>query len=91
MELCKYKHIFGEPNKGVHKYRFMGMAVVDWLLTIIIAAVITIIWSRRNRKVQWQKVTLYFVLVLIVLILLGVILHWLFCVDTTLNKYIGIN
>ena len=34
--LCKYKDIFGKPNKGVHSYRIFGFASVDLLSTILI-------------------------------------------------------
>lgn len=90
MDLCKYKNLFGEPNKGVHKYRFMGMAVVDWALTILLALITTVIWWYNNKKAGWQKILVYYFLILFVLILLGIILHWLFCVDTALNRYLGL-
>jgi len=34
MDLCKYKDIFGKPNTGAHKYRFLGVAIIDVILTI---------------------------------------------------------
>ena len=37
---CKYKNILGEPKKGLHNYRFLGVAVVDLLLTILLAYII---------------------------------------------------
>ena len=91
MDFCKYKNILGEPGKGVHKYRFMNMAVVDWVLTILLAVVTTLIWKHYSKKRHtWQKVLGYFLMVLIILVLLGIFLHWLFCVDTTMNKFIGL-
>jgi len=36
MNLCKYKNILGSPNKGVHSYRFFGLAIFDTILTIIV-------------------------------------------------------
>ena len=37
MNLCKYKNIFGEPGKGVHKKRIpiLNIAFIDTLLTVI--------------------------------------------------------
>ena len=35
MSLCKYKDALGEPGKGIHSYRFMGVAIADVIMTII--------------------------------------------------------
>ena len=37
----KYKDIFGEAGKGVHSYRFLNTALVDYLLTILGAILLT--------------------------------------------------
>ena len=34
---CKYKDIFGKPKTGLHSYRIFNIAVVDFLLTILLA------------------------------------------------------
>ena len=34
---CKYKDILGEPKKGLHSYRVFDIAVVDILLTFVLA------------------------------------------------------
>lgn len=72
--LCKYKNIFGEPRKGAHSYRLFDIAIVDVVSTILLAAVISKIWK------------LDFIKVLIIVFLLGIILHRLFCVDTTIDR-----
>ena len=36
-DLCRYKHIFGKPNTGIHTYRFFNIAIVDVMLTILLA------------------------------------------------------
>ena len=41
MSLCAYKNILGEPNKGIHSYRVFNIAIVDVLMTIITAYVIS--------------------------------------------------
>ena len=38
--LCSYKNILGEPSNGVHGYRIFNIAIVDVLLTIIMAFII---------------------------------------------------
>ena len=74
--LCKYRDIGGKPGKGIHSYRFMGIAIVDLGITILGAAIIAWIFK------------LNFWWVLIVLLILGIFIHRLFCVRTTLDKLI---
>jgi hypothetical protein len=74
--LCQYKDILGKPNEGIHSIRIFNLAVVDILLTFICAFVFS-----KLSGVNFFKV-------LICLILLGIFLHWFFCVDTALNKMI---
>ena len=42
MSLCKYKDIFGAPNTGAHRYRIFNIAIVDVLVTLIGAYVISL-------------------------------------------------
>jgi hypothetical protein len=74
--MCKYKHIFGIEGQGFHSYRVMNIAIFDVIGTILIAWIISIIFK------------IHFGYVIIVAFLLGVILHRIFCVNTTINKYI---
>jgi uncharacterized membrane protein len=74
MDLCKYKDIFGKPNTGPHKYRFFGVAIIDVILTIIGGYLIAIFFK------------LPILYTIIVLFILGIILHRLFCVRTTIDK-----
>ena len=74
MSLCKYKDALGQPGKGIHSYRFMGVAIADVIMTIIGALIISFLIKKS------------FLLVLIVLFILGIILHRLFCVRTTIDK-----
>ena len=76
MNLCKYKNILGEPGKGVHSFRIFNIAIVDVLLTFVLAFVLNI-FIKTN----------YFV-VLIFCFCLGIILHKLFCVDTTVGNWL---
>jgi hypothetical protein len=69
--LCKYKNVLGEVNQGIHSYRVFNIAIVDVIGTIIIAFLI----SRKH-----------FIKILILLFILGIILHRLFCVRTTVDK-----
>ena len=74
MSLCKYKNIFGEPNKGVHKYRLFNLAIVDVVFTILGAWLISYFFHTN------------FVFTLVGLFLLGIIMHRIFCVRTTIDK-----
>ena len=74
--LCKYKDIFGKPNEGVHKYRIFNLAIVDIILTILGAILLSKLLSTN------------FLLTLLILFLLGIFFHWLFCVPTALNIYL---
>lgn len=81
MNLCKYKSIFGEPGKGVHETRIpiLNIAFIDTLLTIIGA---WFIYKYFKFKSYWK--------VLGVLFIVGIIVHHLFCVETRLNKLLGL-
>ena len=74
--LCKYKDSLGVPKKGVHQYRIFNIAIVDVLLTIILAFIIS------------YSFNINFLLTLIILFLSGIILHKIFCVKTTVDKII---
>ena len=87
--LCKYRNALGVPGKGVHSVRLGGVAVggvavggvavggvavVDVLLTIVGAYIIA----------RWAHVS--FAWTAAGLFLLGIILHRLFCVRTTIDR-----
>jgi hypothetical protein len=72
--LCKYRNALGVPGKGVHSVRLGGVAVVDVLLTIVGAYVIAYF---TRTSFAWTAAGLF---------LLGIILHRLFCVRTTIDR-----
>lgn len=74
MSLCKYKDIFGKVGEGAHSVRFFNFAVVDTLLTLVLAYIINL-YLKTNLLV-----------IFIVLIILSIAIHRLFCVETTLTK-----
>lgn len=75
MTLCKYKGILGEPRVGIHSYRIFDIAIIDLLLTIILANYIS-----DNSTEFYSNFILLFIL--------GIFIHRIFCVNTTINKYI---
>lgn len=74
VDLCKYKKLFGEPKTGIHSVRFLDIAILDIIVTIIGAWII-------SKFTKWD-----FWPVLIGFFLFGILVHKLLCVDTTINK-----
>lgn len=79
--LCKYKDILGQPGKGFHSTRFMGFALFDILGTFAIAFIIALIFYRKTLLKS-------FIIISVILFIVAILLHRLFCVNTTLNKMI---
>jgi len=73
-ELCKYKDILGVPDKGIHSYRLCNIAVVDVALSLVGAYFVA-------KYFKWS--VLY---TTIGVFGLGIVLHRLFCVRTTVDK-----
>jgi uncharacterized membrane protein YcaP (DUF421 family) len=74
--LCKYKDIFGKVKTGVHSIRLFDIAIIDVIGTILIGVAIN----------YYTKINIF--IILIILFLLAIILHKLFCVNTTINRLI---
>jgi len=71
---CQYKNIFGKPNEGLHSYRIFDIAIIDVLATFIIAFILNYFFA------------LPFNITLIVLFVIGIVFHRIFCVRTTIDK-----
>lgn len=78
MYLCKYKDLFGKPNEDSHSYRIpiINLASIDVILTIIGGYAISYYFEYS------------FWIVLVILVIMSIIIHRIFCVNTTLNKVI---
>ena len=74
MFLCKYKDIFGKPKKGLHSIRMFDIAIIDMLGTLGVSYFIS------------QYFEINFIVVFIGMLIFSVIIHKLFCVETTLTK-----
>jgi len=74
IDLCQYKNAFGELNKGIHSYKLFYISVLDVLITVVIAYLISFFYN------------ISFPITLGVLFLLGILVHRLFCVRTTVDK-----
>ena len=76
ISICPYKFIFGKPNEGAHSYRIFNIAIVDTICTIIGAYLIS-----NYFNIEFKETT-------IAIFLLGIIIHRLFCVKTTIDKFL---
>jgi hypothetical protein len=76
MDLCTYSKSLGEVGKGIHSYRIFDIAYIDVLATILGAYILSFLLKTP------------FVYTLIVLFILGIVLHRLFCVRTAIDKLI---
>ena len=80
MSLCKYKNIFGPVNTGIHSIRVFNIAIFDVLGTIIVGILLQFFLLRVF------SFYIDLTLILVVLFSLGIALHRLFCVRTTIDK-----
>lgn len=75
--LCAYKDMLGTPGVGIHSHRIFNLAVVDVGMTIAGAGIISYYSGYA------------FINVLLILFILGIILHRVFCVDTTIDRLLS--
>jgi len=75
---CPYANIFGEPNTGVHSIRILGIAIIDVILTVIVAFITTYFSG------------LPFLLSFIDWFFLGETLHFFFGTPTAFLKILGL-
>lgn len=74
--LCKYKDVFGKEREGVHSIRVFDIAIVDLGLTVLAALII-------SKYFGWNAWA-----VIAVLLIIGVLAHRAFCVNTRVNTWI---
>jgi len=74
LSLCPYKNLFGKEKEGIHSYRLFDFAIADIIQTIIASYILSVIIKKD------------FKLVLFIMFIIGIILHRLFCVRTTIDK-----
>ena len=80
--LCKFSKLFGEPKKNIHNIRIFDIAIIDVIFTILGSILIQFIIKK------FFNINIHFLLYLFSLFLLGIIIHRIFCVNTTINKII---
>ena len=72
--LCKYSDILGKPKQGIHSIRLFDIAIIDVLMTLLLAYIISLYFNKN------------FIIVSVILFITRIILHRLFCVRTTVDK-----
>ncbi len=77
LKLCQYSEIFGKVGEGAHSYRIFNIAIVDVISTIIVAYILHKLFPKYK-----------FVHILIGLFIIGIIAHRIFCVRTTVDKFL---
>jgi len=76
--LQKYKDIFGKPGKGIHRFRVCNLAVVDILLTFLLAKILQVALFPH----------ISYSVVLLCTFVLGIFMHLLFGVQTPIQKFL---
>ena len=82
---CKYSEIFGKPKEGLHSYRLFNIAIIDVLLTILFGILI-----HKFIIIKYFK-NIHILITIITLFIIGIIMHRLFCVRTTIDKLLFLN
>jgi hypothetical protein len=77
--LEKYKDLFGKPGTGVHKYRIFNIAIVDVVATIVVVYLIYVL-------LRYFGYIVNFWILLVGMFILGIFLHRIFGVRTTVDK-----
>jgi len=74
----EHRNFFGAPGTGAHQFRLLDVALVDYVLTLLAAFIISWLTS--------------FPLVLSTLVwfTLGIVLHTLFGVNTSAVRWLGL-
>lgn len=74
--LSQFRNVFGKPHEGVHQYRILDIALIDLAFTVLFAWLFSI-YNQQD-----------FVKVLVVILIVGIFMHKLFGVKTTVDKFI---
>ena len=76
--LKEYKDILGKPKQGVHSYRILDVALTDYLMTIVLAFMLS----------YYTEIPV--VITTIGLFTVGILLHIIFGVPTNTTRWLGL-
>ena len=77
--LSQYKNILGKPNEGVHSVRLLETPVVDYIMSIFLAMMVTWITD------------IPLVIATIVVFIVGITFHVIFGISTPSTRYLGLD
>ena len=75
-QLCEYKNLFGHPGTGIHKTRFLGLALWDVVFTVIGALIIA---YATGWPIGYTVLGTFAA---------GIVVHRAFCVRTAVDKFL---
>ena len=75
---CPYAFALGIPGQGVHAARVLGMALHDWLATVVLSVIVAWLFKAN------------FLYTLVYIFVFGEILHYVYGVPTAFLKMIGL-
>ena len=78
IDLCPYKNLIGEPKQGIHSIRVMDIAIMDVVISLLGAYLLSILLPYKHA----------FLYAIFIVFGLGIVLHRLFCVRTTVDKWL---
>ena len=85
MDLCNSQlkkdldNLIGVPGEGIHSYRIFNVAYMD--VIVVLLAAILIAWA-----MNWS-----YIKTIVGIFILGIVVHKLLCVGTTVDKALTIN
>ena len=74
MGTCPFKNLLGASGTGIHSIRIFNIAIVDVLLTFVLA------YFTKGKHNFWKVLLFWFIA--------GIIIHLIFCVNTTIGRKI---
>jgi hypothetical protein len=74
--LCEHSELIGKVGEGIHSFRLFNIAILDVIITMIGAYFLQKKFFSNYSYLQ----------VLIVVFIVGIISHRIFCVRTTVDK-----
>ena len=77
--LSKFSSLLGEPGKGIHKIRLINTPILDYLITILAAMLLSYLTE------------IPLVLTTIFIFIFGILMHMLFGVKTSSLEYLGLS
>lgn len=76
---------------NLRKYKILKMAIFDWVATFFGALIINILLNKYTNIYKGYNEMVSYLITLIILVILGIIVHYVLGVNTRLGCYLRIN